>query len=194
MYFCFIYLSINVLNCLSCELKNTCICFQVKVLCCCCWNNRLGHIVNSTCGNWWNDPGRSQFKSSSSNTHTQVFLSILASNLMSLELFYTFFCSALQLVSGLCWRTEEQQSEDLKLHRFCWSAENFSFRFFSWLLKEKVPLLFLIHHTIIQTVEAGSSAAPICTADLACYPAPPCLTALPWKMCILRVLTWINRL
>lgn len=60
---------------------------------------------------------------------------------------------------------------------------------FHYFLRKKVPLLFPIHHTIIQTVGAGSSPAPICTADLACYPAPPCLAALPWKMCILRLLT-----
>lgn len=183
------------LNCLSCELKNMCICFQVRVLCCCCWNNRLGHIVNSTSGNWWRVPGRSQFTSFLwQYSHTGISVHS-GQEFNEPGTFPYIFLLCLTNVSRLCWRTEEQQNEDLKLPWFCWSVENFSFRSFSclpWLLKENVPLLFLIHHTIIQAVEAGSSPAPICTADLACYSAPPCLTALPCKMCILRLLTWIN--
>lgn len=197
---CFINLSMSRLSCLSCELENLCICFQVKVFVAAAgitgwvtlWILPLG-IAEVLLGGHSSSP--------SCSTHTQVFLPILARNLMSLELSNTFFCSALQMVSGLCWRTEEQQNGDVKLHWPCWSVENFrvflrfffsSFSCLPWLLMEKVPLLFPIHHTIIQTVGAGSSPAPICTADLACYPAPPCLTALPWKMCILRLLTWIN--
>lgn len=72
LYFYFMHLSISMLNCPSCEQKNMCICFQVQVLCCCCCRNRLGHIVNSTWGNCWSVPGRSQCRSFLQLSHSGI--------------------------------------------------------------------------------------------------------------------------